>query len=186
MKNEERTVKICIGLTQEKQIVFAELNIRQNGYYSITHDTLRELLTEEEGEERARECLEDGELWKMAVEADNTTQSLEDWVEEVLNIDGWETTLDASYFGEYEGISYYSTWDSCGASIDDFKKVFTLLLIPQEDLDLIIESDKLHIKEFKKYNKKDKELFNKILGLMAKYEKQSGYESELIKAYLEE
>jgi hypothetical protein len=186
MKELEKTIKICIGMTEEKQIVYAELNIRKNNYFSITHTTLRDLITEEEGEQRVREYLEDGELWRMAVEAENTTQSLEDWVEEVLSVDGWEVQLDSSYFGEYEGVSYYSTWDSFGASIDDFKKEFKILLISQEDLDLIIASDKLHIKDFKKYTKKDKELFGKIKELIVKYESQKGYETQLIKAYLED
>jgi hypothetical protein len=144
------------------------------------------ILENDEGGQRAKQDLEDGDLWKEAVQGDNTTESLEDWVETILDNDGWETIIDASYFGEYEGISYYSTWDSCGASIDDFKKEYKILLIPKEDLDLIIESDKLHIKDFKKYNKKDKELYNKIKDLMIKYEEQKGYKPDLIKAYLEE
>ncbi|MEA1997728.1 MAG: hypothetical protein U9N61_00170 [Euryarchaeota archaeon] len=54
---------------------------------------------EEEAEEEAREYLtDDPELWKMAVAAGNTTDGLEEWVEDVLNIDGWGQTL-----GGYDG-----------------------------------------------------------------------------------
>jgi len=183
---EEKTIKICIGLTEDNLIVYANLNIRQNGYYSITHDTLRELLTEEEGEERGKEYLEDGELWKQAVEANNTTLGLDDWVEYVLDTDSWETIIDANFFGTYEDTNYYSTWDGCGASIEDFKKEYKLLLISQEDLNIIIDSDKLHLKEFKKYSKKDKELFAKISNLMDKYKNQKDYKEIIIENYLKE
>ena len=181
---KEKEVKICLGLNEENQIVFSNLRFSKD-HYAITHDTLGELITEEEGKQRARESLEEGEFWRQAVEDKQTTDSLEDWVEQVLNIDGWESTLDASYFGEYQDEIYYSLWDSCGASIEDFKSKFKVLLIPQVDVDLIIESDKLHIKDFKKHNKKDKELLKKLKALSKKYEDQKGYEETIIKAYLE-
>lgn len=182
--NKEKTVKILIGITENNLIVYSELNLR-TGYFSVTHNTLRELITEEEGEERARESLEDGELWRQAVEAEHTTQSLNDWVDDVLNIDGWETTLDANYFGEYEGESYYSTWDSCGASIDDFKVDYFYKVIPQFELDLIIESDKLHIKNFKEYTKEDKLLLKKVEDLMSKYDNIKDDETKIIEKWLE-
>lgn len=180
MKSE---YNICIGVTKENQVVFTELNFNKD-YFSITHTTLRELITSDEGEQRGREYLEDGDLWKQAVEGNNTTSSLEDWIEEVLNVDGWEHVLDSRYFGDFENTSYYSMWDSFGASIEDFKKEFSLMLISKEDLDLIIESDKLHLKDYKKYNKKDKILLAKLKELATKYESQKDYESKVIEHYL--
>ena len=180
----ERTVKICIGLNQDNMIVFAELNLRTD-YFSVTHDTLRELLTEEQGEDRAKEYLEDGELWKQAVESGDTRSSLEDWNEEVLDVDGWEHVIDARYFGELEGQAYYSTWDSFGASIDDFKGTFSPLLIEPSELSTIIESDRLHLLEPKKYKKEHKELLKKVLAIMDKYENQKDYEPLLIEKYLQ-
>jgi len=47
----------------------------------------------DQGEELAREDLEDGELWKMAVSDGNTTLGLGDWIDEVLSIDGWENQI---------------------------------------------------------------------------------------------
>ena len=44
--------------------------------------------TYEELEEIAKDYLSDGESWKMAVEADSTTQNKDDWIEEVINMDG--------------------------------------------------------------------------------------------------
>lgn len=57
--------------------------------------------SEDEAEEEAREYLEDGELWKMAVESGRTTSGLDDWIEEVLSIDGWEHELCT-----YDGCSH--------------------------------------------------------------------------------
>ena len=57
--------------------------------------------SEDEAEEEAREYLEDGEMWKMAVEAERTTLGFDDWVEFVLNMDGWEHELCT-----YDGCSH--------------------------------------------------------------------------------
>jgi len=180
---QEKTIKILVGITKDNQIVYANLSLRDN-YFSVTHDTLRELITEEEGEERAEEYLKDGELWKRAVDADQTTSSLENWIDDVLSIDGWETTVDAEYFGNYNDIPYYSTFDSCGASVEDFKKEYSFLIIPQEDLNLITESDKLHIKDFKQYTKEDKQLLKQIKDLMNKYDTINDNESLIIEKWL--
>lgn len=57
--------------------------------------------SEDEAEREAREYLEDGELWKMAVEANRTTQSLCEWIDDVIDIDGWQHILCS-----YDGCSY--------------------------------------------------------------------------------
>lgn len=182
---KEKTTKILIGIDEENMIVYANLNIRDNGYYSITHDTKRELLKEEEGEEKAQEYLDDGESWKMAVEGDFTTESKDDWIETVLSMDGWESVLDVEELGEYAGELYYSTWDSCGASIDDFKNDFSYIVVSDEERLLIIESDKLHLKDFSRHTKKDKVLFSKIKKLMKKYDDVEDNNSLLIEKWLE-
>lgn len=53
---------------------------------------------ENEAEGEARERLEDGEMWRLAVQNNNTMLGLDDWVDYVLNIDGWEPEL-CSYDG---------------------------------------------------------------------------------------
>jgi hypothetical protein len=50
---------------------------------------------EEEAEQEARELLEDGDEWKMAVKEGNTDLGLTEWIAEVLESDGWETVLCA-------------------------------------------------------------------------------------------
>lgn len=56
---------------------------------------------EVEAEEEAREYLEEGEGWRGAVKAEQTTQSLEEWINDILNMDGWQNELCG-----YDGQSY--------------------------------------------------------------------------------
>jgi len=58
--------------------------------------------SEEKAEERARECLEDGELWREEVRAEKTTKGLDEWIDEVLSIDGWEHILCV-----YDGVAHH-------------------------------------------------------------------------------
>lgn len=150
--------KVLIGITEDMQVVFAELDTKR-GYFSVTHTTLEGVMTEGEGEQRAQEYLDDGEMWKMAVESGNTELSMDDWNEQVISIDGWEHTVgDIEYIGD----DYYIQWSSCGASIEDFKKKYQKLYISQDELDAIIESDKLHLKYFNKFKKADWVIFSKV------------------------
>ena len=160
----------CVGVTDDNEVVFAEIEIGScdNDHYTVTHTTFCDIMTEREGEEKAREYLEDGELWKMAVESGNTTSGLSDWVDEVLSMDGWEPQLDVTSTGEHNGIDYYMRWASCGASIDDFKREYKKLFLTTEDLKTLIESDPLHLKDFKTYTKKEKALFERVLKLFDK------------------
>jgi len=65
------------------------------------------ILTERKAEELARESLEDGEYWEECVKAGRTEQSKEDWIDDVLNSDGWASQLN-SYDGSEEWL--YGDW----------------------------------------------------------------------------
>ena len=59
----------------------------------------------------ARDCLEsDNYFWKQAVASDHTTLGFDDWVDHVLNMDGWQHEL-CRYDGDYKetknGIVYW-------------------------------------------------------------------------------
>ena len=62
------------------------------------------ILTDDEADTKARESLEVGEIWMMAVQAGNTTSSLDDWIDDVLNIDGRANELN-----RYDGTEYSET-----------------------------------------------------------------------------
>lgn len=90
---------ILVGATPE-EIVQVEVHIgddrnrpeHQSLSFSGTTYS-RSVFTAEEGEQRARNSLEDGELWRDAVTNQQTTMGMEDWNEHVINMDGWDQVL---------------------------------------------------------------------------------------------
>ena len=83
-----------IGETGESVVVL-EFETKRS-YFSVCgteYGGTQHLFTEEQGEEQAQDYLEDGELWRMAVEAQDTTDSLDSWIDHVLNLDGWQHVL---------------------------------------------------------------------------------------------
>ena len=142
--------KLLVGETEDSII---ELQFELCEHLSLSgHQYSKPAFTEEEGEERAREYLEDGELWKMCVQNDNTTLGHDDWIEHVLSIDGWMETL-GDIFVTKDG--KYVSLDSCG-QIDMHLKPsdFTKIFIAKEDLDFIFKCwKKYHLKPLSKVPK---------------------------------
>ena len=79
--------------------------IQDRRYDSWESDGEYLVLTDSEADETAREYLGDGagddELWKMAVQAGNTTLGLDEWIDHVMNIEGRAAQL-SSYDGSEE------------------------------------------------------------------------------------
>jgi len=72
---------------------------RNDGEYMV--------LTDSEAYMRCEEYLkDDDELWKMAVDEGNTTLGLDEWTEQVINIDGYGHLLNS-----YDGSEEYITVD---------------------------------------------------------------------------
>jgi hypothetical protein len=105
-------------------------------------------IEENKGEEKAREMLEDGDMWKEAVRGDNTTQSLSDWVENVLDNDGWENVLDTSLYPDsfdFDGQTFYFESGSCGQHQEKELKHY---LIEKENFDWLMKIwDTYHLKD---------------------------------------
>jgi len=143
-------MKIYIGTNKEDELIFLEWDKEENlkgKMFSLSGGSYREPMTETEGEQRAEEYLEDGEGWKMAVDSGNTRKGLDDWKEDVLNIDGWEQTLgDIEDFGEHNGETIYLQLSSCGQYKEEINN-FKNLWINEEDLKKVYELwDKRHLK----------------------------------------
>ena len=128
-----RTKKL-IGKT-ETLVIVLELDLDREHFAISGEEYDLPSFTEEEGETKAREYLEnDTDLWKDAVANDRTTQSLEDWNEDALNTDGWESVLgDVAQIANGE----YVIMSSCGQI--DIPKDFTKIYITKSDLDFICE-----------------------------------------------
>lgn len=117
--------KYKVFKTKENSILIIKVEY-ENLYWSITASEI-EPITVEDGEERAREMLENGELWKMAVEADQTEQSLTDWIDLVLSTDGFEHILDCSLYPEQHEINntnYAYRSGSCGCLHEEIVKLW--------------------------------------------------------------
>lgn len=110
-------------------------------YVSVTANEI-EPITVSEAEDRTRESLEDGELWRGAVASESTEMSLMDWVEMVINVDGAASGVDNSLYPEQieiDGTDYIFDSRSCGCLHDEIKNVTSYF-------DALIE---LHLKDTK-------------------------------------
>lgn len=123
--------KFVAGINSNDEIYVIEISPKteDHRYFSICGETLIPLKYDN-AVSRSRESLEDGELWRQAVEANNTTQGLEDWIEEVLSIDGETSMIDNSLYPEeveIDGINYLFESGSCGQhqeAPEDIKQFF--------------------------------------------------------------
>jgi len=142
----------------------------EGGYFSIHGDVfdINDAITEEEGESRARDSLEDGELWRMSVESENTTLSLDEWVEFVLNMDGWEHVL-----GDMKDIGNgLYVRESGGGQIDVSHKLkdWDKLMVEESDLRKIRKAwNDLHLVHFDKMNEKQKKQVFDTMNIFKKY-----------------
>lgn len=163
------------GTANTLKIELADRTYRDanNQYFSITHISydIQDSMTEQEGEDRAREDLEEGESWKCAVQNDNTTKSLDDWVEDVLAMDGWQQTIgDIEDVGEHGGQRLYVRWQGCGARVDADPTQYEKLLVSKEDLVLFGRAFKdLHCVEFNMMNVKQRKLLDQVIEAFQKY-----------------
>ena len=151
--------EIFIGATETTLVTF-EVDMNERNDFSMTGmEYERNLFTEEQGEQRARDSLEDGELWKMDIQAEKTTSSLDDWVEMVMNVDGWEEVVgDVSSVGDY-----YTQIESCG-QIDMSLRPIIKPAITEADISTLL-------KVWKKYHLKpvSRKTQEKIANILGKY-----------------
>lgn len=176
--------EILIGFTDEDEAVTLQIdticgyNIDENKSFSISGDIYDmkkdNLMTEEQGEERARKYLEDDvEMWKQAVANDSTTASFEDWCEHVINIDGWEQVLgEVEGIGDYNGEYYYINGSSSGGQIDlpDFDR-FVDIKVTEDEYNSIAKAWKeLHLKSYSKLNDTEVKLINKVVCIFSDHD----------------
>ena len=128
--------KIILGASGKTVYV---LSNEEDG--TVSYESYTDVFDYDEGEQKAKDYLmEDTYLWKDAVQNDRTTDSLEDWTQDVINGDGWRTTLgedsiididnmdelfcDDNDFEEGAGVPvYYSDLDDTEVSQEDFEQL---------------------------------------------------------------
>ena len=170
-------MKLYIGTDKSDELVYLEwekVENEQKGYFSLSGGSYREPMTESEGDSKAKEYLEDGDSWKMAVESGNTTQGLNDWAEEVLSIDGWEHIIgDIEDFGEHKEETIYLENSSGGQHQEEIKN-FKSLWVDEKDLKEVYDMwDNYHLSgldcEMGKKGKIDQEKLNELSERMEKF-----------------
>lgn len=142
---------IFVGITNDDELYRLNIEIEErNGiknYFSMTGETVG-LESEENLKQYAQDSLE-GEFWQQAVADGQTELGKYDWVDYVLDTDGWESMSDIDYTlspVEIDGEDYYFTWQSAGQhEVNEFKKLFISEELRKELMDLW---KKYHLEEF--------------------------------------
>jgi hypothetical protein len=168
IEDGRKTKEIMIGKESEGDFITLKIDV-DGDYFSVSGSTFDDdIFSFDEGLARAREDLEEGELWRMSVEAGTTERSLDDWVEDVLNIDGWEHVLgDVIELGDDK-----YTMSSGGGQIDVSHKLnkWDKLVIDPKDLKTIIKAWKNnHIKNFDDIDEKGKKEIVDAVEVFRKY-----------------
>lgn len=101
---DENEAKAFLALGMELEVTCGELNetFTRNGniqYFAFGDDFY--IGDEGDLEEEAKRQLRDNDYWKEAVRTNQTELGLEDWVDEVVDYDGWANILNS-----YDGSSF--------------------------------------------------------------------------------
>jgi hypothetical protein len=83
---DELDYKIIKAIMQEEQLI--ELHEINGTTIRCGAEEYKYYYDYNDAEEEARKYLKDGELWEMAVSEKRTTLGLDDWIEDVINMDG--------------------------------------------------------------------------------------------------
>lgn len=179
-------MKLYIGVTKEDELYFIEwdkIENKQRKTFSLCGGCYNEPKTEEQGEEEAREVLNNPDYWEGLGMIDSKSFltrfiNFDDVAEEVLNTGGWENVNgEYSHFGEYNEEEIYLNY-SIGGQHQENLNNFKELWISKEDFKKINSLwDKEHLKPlkedslkymssiFEKYKSlcSDEEVLNKFL-----------------------
>jgi len=165
---------ILAGVTEDKELYFLEVGTTtRNNYNEFTMSgfTVRPV-TEEEKEEYESNYLDGEELyfWKQAVEADSTTLSLDDWIEEVREEGDHMDCSLYPYTSEVEGDTYYFESSSCGQHEVDILDYYA---IPKATFKSIMQLwKKYHLKPVDTMTAEDRALLQKVLNYPQNEEKE--------------
>ena len=116
------TRKIYVGITEDNELIEAELSINKDGETRIRSNIYRDLVEEEEGEAEAIKTLSDVQYWADLgfISEDSPLLSyinFEEVAEDTVNTDGWENVNgEYEYKGDYGGKSYFFNLSGIGGN----------------------------------------------------------------------
>lgn len=167
-------MKMLLGATDSEIIVATLSEDTDTGHLYLNNEYYdNEPFTESEGIDRARESLEDGELWKNAVQNDNTTESKEDWIDTVMNADGWQSVLGD--ISEIEGGKYVFMRGIGGAFDGITPSDFTAALVPNDVISFIYKLNKKGNKFTPKEEEQLKKYFIECAGDIDEFDPDKEY-----------
>jgi hypothetical protein len=149
-------MKLFVAITEDNDVFALDLDFpysKQNEYISVHFIGYRECITNEKGEEKAREQLSDEDYWReLGYLTKDTPKILLKHIDfkavadEVIDSEGWEPTL-----GDYEGETY-SMQNYCSTS--EIEGDVKLWLIPKNIVDEIISMNHDGFQKDPEYDKK--------------------------------
>lgn len=116
MRENKKTLLAGITTANELYFLKIEPKNKEQNYFSMSGFTIKPI-SEKDGETLAYESIKDGECWRIAVKDKQTKMGLYDWIDDILNIDGWQNFIDCSLYPDhfnYNGTDYYFKSESCG------------------------------------------------------------------------
>jgi hypothetical protein len=179
-------MKLYIGVTKNEELYYIDwdqVDNEQRKTFSLCGGSYNEPLTEEQGEEKAREVLESGEYWEdlgyLEGKGNNPLLNFIDFKalsDQVLNIDGWENINgEYEHFGEYEGEEVYLNYSSGGQHKEEIKDLKECW-VNEEDLKKVYSFwDKQHLKPLQE------KTLNFMINFFEKYKSLCSDEVSLIK-----
>jgi hypothetical protein len=143
---------LLVGITKDRELYFVEIEMpsENHKHFSMSGFTVRPTKRDDAIEE-VREQLEDGELWKQAVEAGKTTLGLTEWVDFALDVDGELGGFDNSLFPdepEIDGVEYVYESGSCGQHEEDAKNIVHWCIAPELYATLMALWKTYHLKKY--------------------------------------
>lgn len=169
--------KLFLGVTNDNELYYVEIENRKLGeqepYLSVTGSTV-EAIEAEQGEAEAYERLMDGELWRMAVDQQQTEEGLSEWANNVIAMDGWQSQYDIDQSidpVQYEGKEYFFDSRSGGQHViklEDMKKLFVEVSVYKAIMRLWNE---YHLKTAPKWGDKDYGVYNLVMEKQQEEEK---------------
>lgn len=180
----------------ENEIYTAELDMEDGEpqHFSICGTGYRlPFFNEEDGKRQANESLEEGELWRIAVDAGRTEESLADFVDNVVRNDCWKSVLgDITQIGSEDLYIQEGSGGQCLEEIlnpERFKEVILPKLTLEETKILYRvwsgkSKEELHLKNMKDIfkNKKQAKLLHEVLMI---FESKKAFDIEDLKEYEE-
>jgi hypothetical protein len=150
--NNEKKIKILAGITNDNELYFLNITTERDDkpYFSMSDDT-HTPITVEDAKQRQEDSLDSSEMeyfWREAVQAERTTDSLKDWIEQVRNEQGETDAVDNSIFNitvEVDGEEYIFESQSCGQHEEKTLKHY---FISQNDFKMLLKAWELyHMKD---------------------------------------